>query len=305
MEIFDLGIAWNWEPDTAFVRELNDRLLTEGRKPYLIHAYNFYTSLKDICEENIRIRLFLDRTINDNTPLSEVGDFLGRKNITFINYPDKAKKLLKRSTAYHEPIRHNILLPMKIMLRPRDSVETLRLKISYMARPFVLEPIEGSPDIEVNTDAMSIEDVLRMKERYGAITYVAQERIYPAILDEKHASFKCVYCLGEIVHSWWYSAHNIYEVLTPHDMDRLELNQLLTITYEIAHISKMDFFSTDIVMDKKTNFFVTNYINPRPDMRRRSKFDNGVPDEMVEKIIKKIIYFTKQKTKNSCNIGVA
>lgn len=295
MEIFDLGIAWNWEPDTGFVRELNDRLLTEGLKPYLIHAYNFYASLKDVCEERIRIQLFLDRTISDSSPLSEVGDFLNRKGIPFINYPDKAKKLLRRSTVYHQPAHHNILLPMKIMLKPRDSMKTLKLKISYMAHPFVLKPIEGPPDVGVNPNATSIDDVLKLREQYGDITYVAQEKICPTMLDKRRASFRCVYCLGEVVPAWWCPEDNIYELLTQYDIDRFELNHLFLTSKKIANISKLDFFSTEIVIDKNYSFFVTDYLNIHPDMRRRSKFNNGVPDEIVEKIIKNIIYFAKQK----------
>ena len=53
METFDLGIAWDRQEDNEFVEGLNNYALKEGLKPYLLHGYNFYTSLKDISEGNI------------------------------------------------------------------------------------------------------------------------------------------------------------------------------------------------------------------------------------------------------------
>ena len=41
---------------------------------------------------------------------------------------------------------------------------------------------------------------------------------------------------------------------------------------------------------------IVDYVNDQPDMRKKSKFNDGVPDEIVNKVIKKIISFVKTKT---------
>lgn len=297
MEMFDLGIAWNWEPDTDFVRELNDHAVARGLKPYIIHAYNFYTSLKDISEDNIGFRFFLDRTIIDPSPLSKVGDFLHRKGIAFINYQDKAKKLLRRSTAHHEPARHNILLPMRILIKPGEHMDTSNIKLSCMVRPFVLKPVDGPPDAESVQHATSLDDLSKLRERYGDITYVAQEKITPKKMGAKLASFRCVYCAGEVIPAWWHSEDNTHELLDHADMDRFELNHLLLISNQIANIAKLELFSVGIVVDDEDNFFVTDYLNIHPDMRRRSRFNKGLPDEAVDKVIDNIVKFVKNKVK--------
>ncbi|MCX5666618.1 MAG: hypothetical protein NT036_06270, partial [Candidatus Omnitrophica bacterium] len=66
---------------------------------------------------------------------------------------------------------------------------------------------------------------------------------------------------------------------------------------EIAHNSKLDFFLTEIVVGKNGDFLVTEQINVHPDMRRKSKFNNGMPDEAVDRIIKNIVCSVKQKTR--------
>lgn len=79
MEIFDLGIAWNSEPDNEFVSELNNRALKYGLRPYLIHAYNFYGSLKDIADDKLFFRFFLDRTLQNAQAFNGLAPFLKKK----------------------------------------------------------------------------------------------------------------------------------------------------------------------------------------------------------------------------------
>lgn len=35
-QVFDLGVAWNWEYDQDFISQLNDTALTQGLRPYLV-----------------------------------------------------------------------------------------------------------------------------------------------------------------------------------------------------------------------------------------------------------------------------
>lgn len=296
MEVFDLGIAWNWAPDADFIREINDRALAEGLKPYIIHAFNFYTSLKDISEQNIRIKFFLDRTVLDPSPICKIGEFLIRNGVVFINYQDKAKRLLRRSTTHHEPIRHNILIPTRIMIKPGESIDTSRVKLSCLPRPFVLKAVDGPPDAETIRDAASADDLYRLRDRYGDITYVAQEIINPKTLGNRQASFRCVYCGGDVIPSWWDPAGNTYEPVSGNDIEEYDLNHLILIANQIANITKLEFFSTGIVLDSEDEFFVTDYLNLHPDMRRKSRLHSGLPDSVVDKVIDSMVSYVKKKS---------
>jgi len=42
---------------------------------------------------------------------------------------------------------------------------------------------------------------------------------------------------------------------------------------------------------------IVDYVNDQPDMRKKSKFSDGVPDEIVDKVIQNIVSFVREKAK--------
>lgn len=297
MEIFDLGIAWNWEPDADFVKDLNDHALKEGLRPYLVHAYNFYSTLKDIVEDRISFRFFLDRASDDDPTFTGLIDFLKKKDIIFINHPDRAKKSTDKSIMHLEFINQSIPVPATIILNAQDDKQDLELKIKDISKPFILKPADGSSGEGVVLDAQSLENVLRLREQYGNITYIAQEKIYPKDLESRPAWFRIFYCFGKIIPCWWHPVTHIYDILTLKQIDALGLYDIWFITKKISQICKLDFFSTEIAMKNDKKFVVVDYVNDQCDMRKKSKFDDGVSDEVVDKVIKNIVSFVKQKQK--------
>lgn len=296
MEIFDLGIAWDWGLDDEFVSDLNNYALKEGLKPYLLHVFNFYGSLKDITDDKISFRFFLDRTSEDDPVFSGLPGFLKRKGITFINHPDKARRSVNKFTMHLEFINHFMPVPSTVFLKPQDSNQAIELKIGTLLKPFVLKPQDGSSGEGIILDAKSVDDVLRLREQYGNVAYIAQEKIIPLNLENRPAWFRVLYCLGEIIPCWWHPKNHVYDILTQDEIDKLKLSPLLTITKQILHVCQLNFFSTEIALDTSNQFFAIDYVNDQPDMRKKSKFNDGVPDEVVDKIIENIISFVKQKS---------
>ena len=121
METFDLGIAWDRQEDNEFVEGLNNYALKEGLKPYLLHGYNFYTSLKDISEGNIHFRLFLNRTSEDDPVFSGLADFLKRKGITFINHPDRTKESVDKFKMHLKFNGYDMPVPKTVLISPQED----------------------------------------------------------------------------------------------------------------------------------------------------------------------------------------
>jgi len=59
----------------------------------------------------------------------------------------------------------------------------------------------------------------------------------------------------------------------------------MTITKQIAMLTGLDFFSTEIVIPENKKFIVIDYVNDQCDMRIKSKHFDGVPDTIVQNII--------------------
>lgn len=293
MDNFDLGISWNWQLDSEFIQGLNDEALKQGLKPYILHAFNFYRSLRDIAEGNISFKFVIDRTLDDGSPLSKISDFLKTKDFKFINHPDNVRKSLDKAALHLEFVKNNILVPKVAFLDPKDK-EPVETKIKSIPRPFAVKFSDNSLGKTVSLEAGSLEDVLNLRARYGNINCFAQEKINPTFLGNKLSTFKVIYSTGEIFPCWWHFLSHTYDVLLGADINKFGLSRLVDATKTIADVSKLDFFAVDAVMDKKNNIFIVNYVDAWPDMRRKSKFNDGVPDEVVDAVMKNIVTFVKE-----------
>ncbi len=295
METFDLGIAWDSEFDNEFVNDLNDRSLKEGVEPYLIHAYNFFSSLKDITEGELSFRCFFDRSSDDSSTFGGLADFLKKKDINFINHPDNVKKSTDKFKTHFKFRSHDIPVPKTVLLRPEEDKKTLELKIKFVSKPFILKPADGSSGEGVVLDAQSLDDILRLKERFGNTAYLVQEKITPINLENKPAWFRVFYCLGKINPCWWNPLTRIHDILTIKEIYRFGLYDMWWLTKMIHTVSGLDFFSVEMAMRSNEKFIVVDYVNDQPDMRKKSKFKDALPDEIVDKVISNIIAFVKQK----------
>lgn len=298
MEVFDLGIAWNWEPDNDFVDDLNNCALKAGLRPYILHAYNFYSSLKDFVEGNISFHWFLDRTSDDDPTFKGLADFMKKKKIIFINQPDRAKRSNDKFVMHMEFINHNISVPSTVFLKPQENNQILELKVKSLPGVFVLKPADGASDARIVLEARSLDDVLRLREEYGNIPYLAQEKIIPVNLENKPAWFRVFWCLGQVIPCWWDPSTHIYDILTQNEIDKFRLSEVSVIIQHIARVERLGFFTSEIALNERNNFFVIDYVNDQPDMRKKSKFNNGVPDEIVDRIVKDIVLFVREKIKS-------
>jgi hypothetical protein len=88
-----------------------------------------------------------------------------------------------------------------------------------------------------------------------------------------------VYCC------WWNDRTHVYEILLEREVQELVLEQVDDIARRIARISSLQLFSAEIVLDQHDRLVVVDYVNESPDLRRKSIFVDGVPDEIVDRII--------------------
>jgi len=295
METFDLGIAWDNEIDNEFVNDLNDYAFKEGIRPYLIHIYNFYASLKDITENKISFRFLLNRTSDDNPVFRGLPDFLKRKGITFINHPDKAKESRDKFKMHLKFNSHDMPVPKTALLNPKEDKKSLELKIKYVSKPFVLKPADGYGE-ETILDVQSLDDVIKLKEQHGDIKYIVQEKIHPKRLENRPAWFRVFYCCGKVIPCWWHPKTHAHDILTMKQVYALGLYDMWHMARRISQVCKLDLFSTEIVMKNDEKFLAVD-LDDQPYMRRKSKFNDGVPDEIVDKVIQNIVSFVREKVK--------
>jgi len=295
METFDLGIAWDNESDNEFVNVLNDRALKEGVRPYLIHAYNFFSTLKDITDSKLTFRCFFNRYSNESSIFGGLADFLKQKDINFINHPTNVKNSVDKSKIHFVFISHGLPIPKTVFLRSQEERQVLEAKIQHVSVPCVVKSAFSSGTEGMALTVNSLDDALRLIRQDEDKSYFAQERVSPINLENKPAWFKILYCFGEIIACRWHPMDKEYDAMTLRQIYRLGLHEVWPIAKKIRQACKLDFFSTDIAMKEKGKFVIVDYVNDRPDMRRKSKFKDALPDEIVDKVINSIVSFVKNQ----------
>jgi hypothetical protein len=108
-------------------------------------------------------------------------------------------------------------------------------------------------------------------------------------MKRKPAWFRIFFVLGKIIPCWWDPVKHIYDVVTKEDIVRFRLNPLYELVKQIARIYKLGFFSTEIAIENGRRFVVVDYINDQCDMRKKSRFADGVCDEIVDVIVEEVV----------------
>ena len=83
------------------------------------------------------------------------------------------------------------------------------------------------------------------------------------------------------------------------EMYQHKLLPIIQITKEIARITRIDWFSTEIAINKKNDEFVAiDYMNDQCWVNPKSKSPDGIPDDILSRIafriVEKAYYYKKQ-----------
>lgn len=298
LKIFDLGIAWNWEYDRDFIFQLNESCLKHSLKPYLIHPFNLYETLQLLTERQIEFRFFFDRASDTDYRFWELVPFLQERESSFVNHPDKIKWIDDKVLIHMDFISNNLPVPPTFIYYPTDDRRLIANKIKQIGSPFVVKPAHGvdSGGKGVLVNARSVEDVCHWHSRYKDFIFLLQKQIIPFCTKDKRMSwFRVFYVFGKIIPCWWDSLTHIYEIVTENEVNKFGLEPLYSLTEKIGKTSNLGFFSTEIALDRDKHFTVIDYINDQCDMRKKSRFSDGVCDEVVNLIVDELIGRIKKK----------
>jgi hypothetical protein len=288
---FDLAIAWNWQYDADFIDALNQACLKKGLKPYLVNPSNFYETLQLLRERRIRFRYFFDRASDSDVRFFELEQLLYEQGCLFINHPERIKWIDDKILLHMEFIINKFPVPTTFIYYPADGYRTVLSKIKQVGIPFVVKPAhkvdEGGQGVLIN--AHSVEDVYQWHGRYNNFIFLLQKQVMPCIMDKKTAWFRVFYIMGKIIPVWWDPMTHIYDSVTKKQVEKFRLQRLFELTRQIARIYKLGFFSTEIAIEKGRRFFVTDYVNDQCDMRRKSKYPDGICDELFDQVSETIV----------------
>ncbi|MEJ2555403.1 MAG: hypothetical protein P8186_04055 [Anaerolineae bacterium] len=89
---------------------------------------------------------------------------------------------------------------------------------------------------------------------------------------------------GDGVVTGWNPDTHIYTPVTSAEKSGYCLSPLQAITASIAHLCRLDLFSTEIALTPDGHFVVVDYVNDQIDLRLQSRSVDGVPDLIVQDV---------------------
>lgn len=297
--IVDLGLAWEWIYDRDFIYGL-DRVCQQRKlKSYITHPSNLDETLARMAGGELIFMALFDRA-SDVIPRFYDLIHLARKgSFWMINEASLLPRAVDKATMHLEFLADGIDVPYTIILSPWQKNPRVDLsEIKKLGSPFIIKPACGGGGLGVITNAKSINHVITARMEMSHDKYLLQEKIAPVILEKgKKAWFRVFYAAGDVIPCWWDDATHIYDGLKHKEVKSYNLFKLEDIAEKIARICKLDFFSTEIALTGDGKFVVVDYVNDMCDMRRKSQYYDGVPDNVVDEITWKLVNYVEGRLK--------
>jgi hypothetical protein len=298
------GIAWNWHDDQDFITLLDRSCLHAGLSCYLVGPHNLQQTYLEVQNGERHFRFFLDRASDDDDRFLQLNQLLQSRGTRFLNAHHHSRRSVDKANIHTELLARGLQLPLTIILPPYDTEPDFDPRlIEPLATPFVVKPARGGGGFGVIVGATRPDEVIQTRARYRNQRFLLQQRILPQIIAGRRAWFRVYHVCGEIIPCWWDDATHRYAVVTPADQRLVNVEELRRIVGVVAEVCQLDFFSTEIALDRDGRYFVVDYVNDPCDMRPQSKHFDGVPDTVIRMIVAAITaHIKKQFTGNGAPI---
>jgi len=291
MTEYDFCIAWNWEYDADFIALLEIACISRGISVLEITTDNLEDSIQALAPSTrgLSFGAFFDRASDTDVRFIPVVEW-ARKNASYRINPHEHEVRTRNKAAMHNDfISSGICTPYTIIIPSFEEQSDLSpIDISPLGGVFYIKPAHGGGGEGVVKEATTFDQVLIARQEFPADKYLLQEHITPVLLDSRPAWFRIIYCAEKEYLSFWDPTTYIYNLITPYEEEKYRLTPLREIISIIARVCNLDIFSTEIALTRDGNFIVVDYVNDQIDARLQSKAADGVPDEIVQDIARRL-----------------
>jgi hypothetical protein len=281
----DVAVLWEWEFDEDFVRIFDRKCQQFRLQSYLIQPYDQPKIFEELKSGDFNARVFFDRASDNQPPFEPFVKKLLANGAIPLNHPDQLASALDKAVMHQKLSENNVHVPYTIILSPyRDWTKIKIGELIRLGEPFIIKPATGGGGVGVEANAKTLFDIVKAREGRSREKFLLQEKVLPAHFGNRRAWFRTYYICGEVLSCWWDDQTHIYFRVTPEEEKIYGLERLKSVGLKIAELSKLDFFSAEIAIVDRETFVVVDYVNDQCDMRLKSKFEDGVPDDVVEEI---------------------
>ncbi|MFZ2053266.1 MAG: hypothetical protein WAU81_03620 [Candidatus Aminicenantales bacterium] len=292
---YDLCLAWNWEYDADFVGLLENACLSRGLTFLEATPALLPEILEALHAGKMQFRVFLDRASEADPRFLSLVEWSAAHDVHQINPHDRAVHAVNKASMHLEFITAGIHTPHTIILPPHDENPHFgSLDLSPLGESFIAKPAHGGGGEGVVFEVSSLDQILGARRAFSHDYYLLQSHIMPAVVAGRRAWFRVLYCGGEVYRFWWDMAAPVYVQVGEAEEREFGLEPLTETTLCIARVCGLDLFSTEIALTPPGVFVVVDYVNNPLDLRLQSAAHDGVPDETVRNIARRLAEFVSR-----------
>jgi hypothetical protein len=288
----DLALTYDWEFDRDFIRLVEESARRRGLTTLTVLPDDAGRVLEAFRSGELDFRVLLDRASGTSPDFVALQALAVEKGRDVIEGLDKIRWASDKATMHLEFIAGGIHTPHTVILPSHAAEPDITLwpeALAPLGAPFVIKPANTTGgSLGVVADAVGPADVLAARRTYPLDKYLLQEKIVPESTGGKRFWFRGFYVLGEVHLAWWDDRTHLYAELGFDEAAAHSLTPVYGIVRAIARVSRLRFFSTEIVRDVRGRLLVVDYVNEICDMRLQSAHPDGVPDAVVARIAGRI-----------------
>lgn len=298
--VYDLVMTHKLDADDLFIHRVQ-QYCAEARlnffliEPLWIHGF---TGALVAGELWARVVLNMHSEHHDpNDPFHRLVRLASEKGSHIIDPLDKAIAAFDKALLHPRLAAAGIEVPYTVVV-PASEIPTFHLtdeQRQALGSPFVIKPAMGYGRKGVIVDARTETDLPRSAAAWPGENYLLQRRIVPRDLEGCPAYFRVFFVFGSVFYSWWNCFTDAYRPLNPLEAQIHNLKPLEEIIRQVAALTGMNFFSSEIAQTEAGNFVLIDYVNDQCHMLSQSSDPRiGVPDELVTAIARELVRATKR-----------
>ncbi len=214
------------------------------------------------------------------------------KQTKVIDPPDAALAAFDKSRLHQRLVAAKFEVPPTLLV-PREQASDFRLAEedrALLGTPFVIKPSLGYGRRGVILDATDERDLARSMAAWDDPCYLLQRRIQPHSLNGSPLYFRVYFVFDSVWCCWWNCYTDRYCMVTAAEFEELGLSRLCEVVRQVAQLTGMQFFSSEIAQTESGELVLIDYVNDQCHLLTQSaNLAMGVPDELVAAIARRLV----------------
>lgn len=299
MKKYDFALTWVNSAEEKFVQWLKRECRLRGMNMLVCGPDNVRGCVSDVEDGYLQIKFLLDNEANYNDPIDVFGRLcyaVKDKGGYVVCDPDYTRAASNKSITHYDLMRAGIPVPYTIVVRnwQPDVFKLAPQERKRLGEEFVIKPATGFGQRGVVKNAKgSISEIAYARDFDRGDNFLLQEKIAPVTLGDKTGWFRVYYLFGEIIPCWWDPETGRYSHVTLKELNTYKLLPLVRIVSEIAGLTHLEFFTSEIALTKTATggvkFVTIDYVNDQPELCVRPNVINGPLADVTEHIAERCI----------------